>query len=39
MSQSELLEIKNLVPELKNIVGSDYVLDDKADLLVYEYDG
>ena len=39
MSQLELLGITNLVPELKSIVGSDYVLDDKADLLVYEYDG
>ena len=36
MSQSELLGITNLVPELKSIVGSDYVLDDKADL--YSHD-
>ncbi|HCE75924.1 MAG TPA: FAD-binding oxidoreductase [Dehalococcoidia bacterium] len=39
MSQSELSEINDLVADLKNIVGGGYVLDDKADLLVYEYDG
>ena len=39
MGQSQSLKMKELIPELKRIVGDDYVLDDEADLLVYEYDG
>ena len=39
MGQSQSLKMKDLIPELKRIVGDDYVLDDQADLLVYEYDG
>ena len=38
MGQSQSLKMKELIPELKRIVGDDYVLDDEADLLVYEYD-
>ncbi|HIA76171.1 MAG TPA: FAD-binding oxidoreductase, partial [Dehalococcoidia bacterium] len=38
MGQSQSLKIKDLIPELKRIVGDNYVLDDQADLLVYEYD-
>ena len=39
MDQSQSLKMKDLIPELKRIAGDDYVLDDQADLLVYEYDG
>tara|TARA_B100001146_G_scaffold96932_1_gene85806 strand:+ start:592 stop:2043 length:1452 start_codon:yes stop_codon:yes gene_type:complete len=39
MGKSQHLKIKDLIPELKRIVGDNYVLDDQADLLVYEYDG
>lgn len=38
MGQSQSLKIKDLILELKKIVGDNYVLDDQADLLVYEYD-
>ena len=39
MGKSQHLKIKDLIPELKRIAGDNYVLDDQADLLVYEYDG
>jgi len=39
MDKSQHLKIKDLIPELKRIAGDNYVLDDQADLLVYEYDG